>query len=51
MSGMIGCYVLDGFLILYGIILTVLYFRLKVRHATSAISHTNTPAVWNSLLS
>ncbi|KAF6714642.1 High affinity immunoglobulin epsilon receptor subunit gamma [Oryzias melastigma] len=30
MSGMIGCYVLDGFLILYGIILTVLYFRLKI---------------------
>ncbi|RVE61065.1 hypothetical protein OJAV_G00166880 [Oryzias javanicus] len=30
MSGMMGCYVLDGFLILYGIILTVLYFRLKI---------------------
>uniref|UniRef100_A0A3P9J6W7 Uncharacterized protein n=1 Tax=Oryzias latipes TaxID=8090 RepID=A0A3P9J6W7_ORYLA len=31
MTGMMGCYILDGFLILYGIVLTVLYFRLKVR--------------------
>ncbi|XP_078790345.1 Fc receptor, IgE, high affinity I, gamma polypeptide like [Oryzias latipes] len=30
MTGMMGCYILDGFLILYGIVLTVLYFRLKI---------------------
>uniref|UniRef100_A0A3B3I2H9 Uncharacterized protein n=1 Tax=Oryzias latipes TaxID=8090 RepID=A0A3B3I2H9_ORYLA len=34
MTGMMGCYILDGFLILYGIVLTVLYFRLKVRELT-----------------
>lgn len=32
------CYILDGVLILYGIILTVLYCRLRVRPSTKELS-------------
>ncbi|XP_035489766.1 Fc receptor, IgE, high affinity I, gamma polypeptide like [Scophthalmus maximus] len=32
-ENMITCYVLDGILILYGIVLTVLYCRLRTRPA------------------
>jgi len=31
------CYILDGILIVYGVVLTVLYCRLKVKH-----THTHT---------
>uniref|UniRef100_A0A8C8DWM1 Uncharacterized protein n=1 Tax=Oryzias sinensis TaxID=183150 RepID=A0A8C8DWM1_9TELE len=37
MTGMMGCYILDGFLILYGIVLTVLYFRLKTFASKAAV--------------
>uniref|UniRef100_A0A8D3ADE7 Uncharacterized protein n=1 Tax=Scophthalmus maximus TaxID=52904 RepID=A0A8D3ADE7_SCOMX len=39
-ENMITCYVLDGILILYGIVLTVLYCRLRVRRA--AATHDDT---------
>lgn len=32
------CYILDGILVLYGLILTILYCRLRVRQ-----THTHTP--------
>uniref|UniRef100_A0A3Q3LF25 Fc receptor, IgE, high affinity I, gamma polypeptide like n=1 Tax=Mastacembelus armatus TaxID=205130 RepID=A0A3Q3LF25_9TELE len=47
---MFVCYILDGILILYGIILTVLYCRLKVRH-THTHTHTHTPRFSTSVLS
>lgn len=39
-EGMDVCFILDGILILYGIILTVLYCRLRVRQTGTTHAHT-----------
>uniref|UniRef100_A0AAQ4PHQ9 Uncharacterized protein n=1 Tax=Gasterosteus aculeatus aculeatus TaxID=481459 RepID=A0AAQ4PHQ9_GASAC len=36
------CFILDGVLILYGIVLTVLYCRLRVRQTGTTHTHTRT---------
>uniref|UniRef100_A0A8C7JPX4 High affinity immunoglobulin epsilon receptor subunit gamma n=1 Tax=Oncorhynchus kisutch TaxID=8019 RepID=A0A8C7JPX4_ONCKI len=33
------CYILDGILVIYGVILTILYCRLRVRNYKPSITH------------